>query len=116
MEYVGAHSGVSVFPLVWNPETTFGKKFSKDYLAKSTFSASQMHSGESHHASTVASATAMLKASLDREEIDKIVSRRVWAVTGALAAFGFAVGFFIGRRRLPLPGRRPPARPRQDGE
>ena len=58
----------------------------------------------------------MLKASLDREEIDKLVSRRVWAVTGALAAFGFGVGFFIGRRRLPLPGRRPPARPRQDGD
>ena len=53
---------------------------------------------------------------LDREEIDKIISRRVWAVTGALAAFGFAVGFAVGRRRLLPPGRRPPARPRQDEE
>jgi serine/threonine protein kinase len=116
MAQITPPSRTSAFPLVWNPETTFGKKFSKDYLAKSTFSASQMHLGASHHAGTVASATAMLKASLDREEIDRIVSRRVWAVTGALAAFGFAVGFAVGRRRLPPPGRRPPARPRQDGE
>ncbi len=116
MTQIAPPSRTSAFPLVWNPEKTFGKKFSKDYLAKSTFSVSQMHSGASHHASTVASATAMLKASLDREEIDRIVSRRVWAVTGALAAFGFAVGFAVGRRRLPPPGRRPLARPRQDEE
>ena len=109
-------SRTAVLPLSWNPETAFGLKFSKDYLAKSTFSASQIQSGTSQHANTVASATAMLKASLDREEIDKLVSRRVWAVTGALAAFGVGVGFFIGRRRLPLPGRRPPTRPRQDGD
>ena len=116
MAQITPPSRTSAFPLVWNPETTVGKKLSKDYRAKSTFSASQMHLGASHHAGTVASATAMLKASLDREEIDRIVSRRVWAVTGALAAFGFAVGFAVGRRRLPPPGRRPPARPRQDGE
>ena len=103
-------------PLSWNPEAAFGKKFSKDRLAKSTFSASQIYTETSQPVSTVASATAMLKASLDREEIDKIISRRVWAVTGALAAFGFAVGFFIGRRRLPPPGRRPPARPQQQEE
>ena len=109
-------SRTAVLPLSWNPETAFGLKFSKDFLAKSTFSVSQNHSGTRQHASTVASATAMLKASLDREEIDKIVSRRVWAVTGALAAFGFAVGFAVGRRRLLPPGRRPPARPRQDEE
>ena len=103
-------------PLSWNPEAAFGKKFSKDRLAKSTFSASQIYTEASQPAGTVASATAMLKASLDREEIDKIISRRVWAVTGALAAFGFAVGFFIGRRRLLPPGRRPPARPQQQEE
>ena len=103
-------------PLSWNPEAAFGKKFSKDRLAKSTFSASQIYTETSQPVSTVASATAMLKASLDREEIDKIISRRVWAVTGALAAFGFAVGFFIGRRRLLPPGRRPPARPQQQEE
>ncbi len=116
MTQIAPPSRTSAFPLVWNPEKNFGKKFSKDNLAKSTFSVSQMHSGASYHASTVASATAMLKASLDREEIDSIVSRRVWAVTGALAAFGFAVGFAVGRRRLPPPGRRPLARPRQDEE
>ena len=103
-------------PLSWNPEAAFGKKFSKDRLTKSTFSASQIYTETSQPAGTVASATAMLKASLDREEIDKIISRRVWAVTGALAAFGFAVGFFIGRRRLLPPGRRPPARPQQQEE
>lgn len=103
-------------PLSWNPEAAFGKKFSKDRLTKSTFSASQIYTETSQPAGTVASATAMLKASLDREEIDKIISRRVWAVTGALAAFGFAVGFAVGRRRLPPPGRRPPARPQQQEE
>jgi hypothetical protein len=53
----------------------------------------------------------MLKASLDREEIDRIVSRRVWAVTGALAAFGLGVGFLLGRARSFRTGRRPPLRP-----
>ena len=109
-------SRTSALPLAWNPETALGKSFQKTILRSQLFLHHRCHLGASHHAGTVASATAMLKASLDREEIDRIVSRRVWAVTGALAAFGFAVGFAVGRRRLPPPGRRPPARPRQDGE
>jgi len=109
-------SRTTALPLSWNPEKTFGLKFSRDRLAKSTVSASQSYRETSNPASTVASATAMLKASLDREEIDRIVSRRVWAVTGALAAFGFVVGFAVGRRRLPPPGRRPPVRPRPNTE
>ncbi len=113
---VNSSSRVAALPLAWNPETAFGQKFSKDRLAKSTYSPSRIHAETEYPASTVASATAMLKASLDREEIDRIVSRRVCAVTDALAAFGFAVGFAVGRRRLPPPGRRPLARPRQDEE
>ena len=109
-------SRTSELPLRWNPEVAFGKRFSKDYLAKSSFSASRTYAGTNQQASTVASATAMLKASIDREEIDKIVSRRVWAVTGALAAFGFGVGFFLGRRRQLPSIRRAPIRSRPNAE
>mgnify|MGYP002818558952 FL=1 len=109
-------SRTAELPLRWDPEAAFGKRFSKDYLAKSSFSVSRTHAGTNQQASTVASATAMLKASIDREEIDKIVSRRVWAVTGALAAFGFGVGFFLGRRRQIPSIRRPPIRPRPNSE
>ena len=108
---VHSSSRVAALPLSWNPETSFGQKFSKDRLAKSTFSPSRIHTETEYPASTVASATAMLKASLDREEIDRIVSRRVWAVTGALAAFGLGVGFLLGRARSFRTGRRPPLRP-----
>ena len=104
-------SRATALPLAWNPETSFGQKFSKDRLAKSTFSTSRINTEINPPASTVASATAMLKASLDREEIDRIVSRRVWAVTGALAAFGLGVGFLLGRARSFRTGRRPPPRP-----
>ena len=104
-------SRATALPLAWNPETSFGQKFSKDRLAKSTFSTSRINAEINPPASTVASATAMLKASLDREEIDRIVSRRVWAVTGALAAFGLGVGFLLGRARSFRTGRRPPPRP-----
>ena len=104
-------SRATALPLAWNPETSFGQKFSKDRLAKSSFSASKINTEINPPASTVASATAMLKASLDREEIDRIVSRRVWAVTGALAAFGLGVGFLLGRARSFRTGRRPPPRP-----
>ena len=109
-------SRTAELPLRWDPEAAFGKRFSKDYLAKSSFSVLRTHAGTNQQASTVASATAMLKASIDREEIDKIVSRRVWAVTGALAAFGFGVGFFLGRRRQIPSIRRPPIRPRPNSE
>ncbi|MBT6643773.1 MAG: hypothetical protein HOB45_11600, partial [Planctomycetaceae bacterium] len=108
---VNSSSRVVALPLAWNPETSFGQKFSKDRLAKSTFPASIIHAETEYPASTVASATAMLKASLDREEIDRIVSRRVWAVTGALAAFGLGVGFLLGRAQSFRTGRRPPLRP-----
>ena len=104
-------SRAAALPLAWNPETSFGQKFSKDRLAKSSFSPSKINTEINPPASTVASATAMLKASLDREEIDRIVSRRVWAVTGALAAFGLGVGFLLGRARSFRTGRRPPPRP-----
>ncbi len=104
-------SRAAALPLAWNPETSFGQKFSKDRLAKTSFSASKINTEINPPASTVASATAMLKASLDREEIDRIVSRRVWAVTGALAAFGLGVGFLLGRARSFRTGRRPPLRP-----
>jgi serine/threonine-protein kinase len=104
-------SRATALPLAWNPETSFGQKFSKDRLAKSTFSTSRINAEINPPAGTVASATAMLKASLDREEIDRIVSRRVWAVTGALAAFGLGVGFLLGRARSFRTGRRPPPRP-----
>ncbi len=85
-------------PLAWDPEADFARSFSPRRLAAAAREFRTV-AGVSQQSPTVAAATARLKMTLDREEIDQLVSRRVWAVTGALAAFGFGAGFLLGRLR-----------------
>ena len=83
-------------PLAWSPDSEFGKSYLFDRLTAAALPGRRAGQGST----AVTAATARLKTAFERDEIDRMVSRRVWAVTGALAAFGFGIGFLIGRARL----------------
>jgi serine/threonine protein kinase len=99
LDQLAASQGMSPratgLPLAWSADSEFGKSYSFERLV--TAGGSQRRGGPPTVA--VAEATARLKGALDREEIDRMVARRVWAVTAALAAFGFGMGFLLGRAR-----------------
>ena len=91
-------SRTAALPLAWSPEDDFQRSYSVDRLSRLP----QQHywsRAEGQRPAEVTAATARLKLALDREEIDRLVSRRVWAVTAALAAFGLGAGFLLGRLR-----------------
>ncbi len=103
-------SRAAALPLAWSPEHDFGRSFSLDRL---TAVPAAGHRGQASggRPAAVTAATARLKVALDREEIDRLVSRRVWAVTAALAAFGLGAGFLLGRLRAFQGRRRGSSRP-----
>ncbi len=98
-------SRTAALPLAWNPEHEFGRSFSFDRLAAVPLAGFRGSATAARPVAAVDAATARLKVALDREEIDRLVSRRVWAVTAALAAFGLGAGFLLGRLRA-FQGRR----------
>ena len=91
----GVSQRAAGLPLAWSPDSEFGKSYSFNRLV----TAGLTQRRGSQPTAVVAEATARLKMALDREEIDRMVARRVWAVTAALAAFGFGIGFLLGRAR-----------------
>lgn len=82
-------------PLAWSPDSEFGKTYSLDKLTTPT-SRQQRTSGTRQVKAEVTAATTRLKAVFEREEIDRMVSRRIWALTAALAVFGFGLGYGAG--------------------
>ena len=93
-------SRTAALPLAWNPEHEFGRSFSYDRLAVVPRAGGRGGPTAVRPAAAVDAATARLKVAFDREEIDRLVSRRVWAVTAALAAFGLGAGYLLGRLRV----------------
>ena len=98
-------SRTAALPLAWDPDHEFGGSFSVARLAAAAPAGHRSQASAGPPTAAVTAATAQLKVALAREEIDRLVSRRVWAVTAALAAFGLGAGFLLGRLRA-FQGRR----------
>ena len=102
---LAAVSRTAALPLAWDPDHEFGGSFSVARLAAAAPAGHRSQASAGPPTAAVTAATAQLKVALAREEIDRLVSRRVWAVTAALAAFGLGAGFLLGRLRA-FQGRR----------